>query len=149
MKFNKLTLKPSIGLLLFLWILAIVGAFLLSCYVVANVNPMHREVPWHIQVRVCDKSNNAIAGVKVIIHATGKITAINNMFSVTPKEYVIETKSDKNGEFVLNLKASGFYADLNKEGFEDERAVYIYNERKAALTNQSITILMTRSDTHH
>ena len=108
--------------------------------------PMIPPVPWHIQGHVCDRSSNAIPGVRVAISATRRVTGINHVFGTAPETFTTETNTDANGGFTLQAEAAWIQVVLSKAGYATTNQNFQWiAEGSQDATNQNLLIFLDRN----
>jgi hypothetical protein len=77
------------------------------------------EVNWHLKFHITDKSNAAISGTRVRIHALGEVTPLNKLFHVDIKRWDIDGVANAEGDYQLDARAYVLDVTISKEGYRD------------------------------
>jgi hypothetical protein len=116
---------------------ALVLVIAVTLFLIVNArNPMLPECNWRIQGFVVDESTNPIAGATLHAFGHGKVTSLNNVFGIQPKQIDLVMTTDKSGKFNLNVRASGFAIYVHKTGREEKRLIFECNDNAGAESNR-------------
>jgi hypothetical protein len=125
-----------------IWVTSLTAIGLIFCfYMIANFNPMYPEKVCHVQGHAFDKSTNALANAKVELSGHGKVTAIDDMFSISPKEIYLEAMTDEHGAFEFSFRSSDFHLHIYKNGFKKMSLIILSFNGRLDKTHQGEQVL--------
>jgi hypothetical protein len=101
------------------------------------------EVNWHLRFHITDKSDSAISGTHVRIHALGQVTPLNTLFKVDIKRRDIDGVADARGDFQSDVRAYVLDVTFSKNGYLDVEKSFHPGDSNAG---EQLKIEMKRSE---